>query len=341
MAPAPPSEARAFPTMSAVRNSNQPPAPPALAPMLVPVGQHQGRPPLPLGRAFTLIGSTASARLYLPSKAVSRCHAAVINTGGGLFVRDLASRTQTRVNGQPIVEADLREGDVLQVGPFTFRFTDPTALAARPPALPAPPAALEVEGLDAPLPLKGRSVLIGRRESADISLTENSASSAHALLLVLEGHHLVRDLGSRTGTLVNGVKVHEQVLDAGDVLRVGETDFRYVPLGRAAASAAKARGPAAPQSAEVRPAAAGSAAAASDNDGGLDLIPLDPPAEDGGLSPSPELGDAKRADDAASDSGLLPPNDRRSGDDDGVSSRGELSATEGEEIDLRPADSPP
>ena len=46
-----------------------------------------------LNRLFTLIGSAPSARLYLPSKSVSRCHAVVINTDTGLFIRDLASRT--------------------------------------------------------------------------------------------------------------------------------------------------------------------------------------------------------------------------------------------------------
>lgn len=213
--------------MPAVRNANPPPAAPGLAPMLVPVGQHRGEQPLPLNRPFTLIGSAPSARLYLPSKAVSRCHTAVLNTGSGLFVRDLASRTGTRVNGQLATDADLREGDVLEVGAFSFRFTDPTAPRARPPALPAPAAVFEVDELDEPIPIRDRAMVIGRRETADISLTENAASSAHALVFVMDGRHLLRDLNSRTGTWVNGVKVHEHVLSPGDVLRVGETTFRY------------------------------------------------------------------------------------------------------------------
>ena len=260
--------------MPAVRVSNPPPADPEPAPMLVPVGQHKGGKPLSLKRSFTLIGSSASARLYLPSKAVSRCHSVVINTGGGLFVRDLASRTQTRVNGQPVNEADLREGDVLQVGPFTFRFTDPTAPAVKPPSLPGPAAAFEVEGLDVPLPLRGRTVLIGRRESADISLTENSASSAHALLVVLEGRHIIRDLSSRTGTFVNGVKIHEQVLSPGDVLRVGETEMRYTRTAGAPEPAAPAKKPT--DDATARPAPAQPPAQApSGNHGDIDLAPMD------------------------------------------------------------------
>src|SRR3954447_397376 len=220
--------------MPALRTSNPKPAQPAPTPMLVPVGQHHGRQPLSLGRAVTLIGSTAAARLYLPSKAVSRCHAVIINTGAGLFVRDLASRTGTRLNGQPVEESDLREGDVLQVGTFTFRFTDPTAPPVKPPTLPGPSAELEVEELDQPLRLARRATLIGRRETADISLTETSASSAHALLFAFEGRHMLRDLNSRTGTFVNDVKVHEHALESGDLFKVGETSFRYVRKGAAA-----------------------------------------------------------------------------------------------------------
>jgi pSer/pThr/pTyr-binding forkhead associated (FHA) protein len=262
--------------MAALRTSNSQPAPPAPTPLLVPVGQHQGRQPLTLGRTITLIGSTAAARLYLPSKAVSRCHAVIINTGAGLFVRDLASRTGTRLNGQPVDEVDLREGDVLQVGTFTFRFTDPTAPPVKPPSLPAPPAVLEVDELDRPLPVTRRVTLVGRRESADISLTEDSASSAHALLYVFEGRHMLRDLNSRTGTLVNGVKIHEHALESGDLFTVGDTTFRYVRKGsapvangkpsQAAAPAAEREPDLLPVDVAPSPSPPGSAAAAADDE---------------------------------------------------------------------------
>src|SRR3954451_10338167 len=113
-------------------------------PSLVPQGAHDGKRPMTLNRLFTLIGSAPSARLYLPSKAVSRCHAVIINADTGFYVRDLASRTEVIVNGRPVREADLHDGDVLQVGPFTFRFTDPTSAGRRRPA-PNPPAVAVLE----------------------------------------------------------------------------------------------------------------------------------------------------------------------------------------------------
>src|SRR4051812_17186853 len=274
MAPAPGQHARLFlPPMSAVRNTPPPSAP---GPMLVPIDKHQGETPLPLGRLVTLVGSSPSARIYLPSKSVSRCHAVIINTAGGLFVRDLASRTQVRVNGRVVNEADLRDADVLQIGTFTFRFADAPARGARTPAPPVPAAALDVQGLDEPLPVSGRSVLIGRRETADVSLTENSASSAHALIFIAEGKHLLRDLNSRTGTYVNGVKIHEHALSPGDVVRVGETSFRYVRAGEAAAPAGDGTSEVEKSAIEIEPIEPEVLQEAPSNDGVVDELLVRP-----------------------------------------------------------------
>ena len=321
--------------MPAVRSSQPPPASPAPTPVLVPVGSHKGQQPLSLGRTVTLIGSTAASRLYLPSKAVSRCHAVIINTGAGLFVRDLASRTGTRVNGQLVTEADLREGDVLQVGTFTFRFTDPTAPPVRPPAPPAPPAVLEVDELDEPLPLTGRATLIGRRETADISLTENAASSAHTLLFVAGGKHLLRDLNSRTGTFVNGVKVHEHSLESGDVLKAGETTFRYVRQG--AAQAKPAEKAAAPKVEEPAP---------------LDSVPIEvaPLIESEPPSPQPpERPDTQSHDGNGNGGGigLLEMGERNGGDEPDAAAPSPAPSdviprdtSEGQEIPLAPMEPP-
>ena len=230
----------------------------APVPSLVPQGPHAGQRPMTLNRLFTLIGSAPSARLFLPSKSVSRCHAVIINSDTGFFVRDLASRTMVLVNGQPVRESDLDEGDTIQIGPFTFRFTDPDARRRSKPVAPTE-AALEVEGLDEPIRVDERLVLIGRRETADVSLTENSASSAHAVIIATGGGHVIRDLNSRTGTFINGAKIHEHVLSPGDTIRVGETTMRYArdraaPLAPPAApthAPTHAPAPAAPARAEA------------------------------------------------------------------------------------------
>jgi hypothetical protein len=184
----------------------------------------------------------------------------------------------------------------LQIGPFTFRFTDPTAARGRPAPVPPAVALLEAEGLSEPLRLEDRLVLIGRRETADISLTENSASSAHAVLIATSGGHVVRDLNSRTGTFVNDAKIHEHVLEPGDMVRVGETTMRYgrarnqsVALPVAPAAPAARVAPAAPVAAPAAPAAAPEAVAKPEADASEAEKGAEPEAE-------PETGPKRSSD---------------------------------------------
>ena len=216
----------------AVRSTKTPAAPtagggtPAREPALVPHGAHAGKPALPLHRPLILIGSRQRAHVHLISNSVSRVHAVIINTDHGSYVRDLASRTGTIVNGRHVKEAGLRHSDTIQVGTFQFKFSDPTGRGPLAAATRAPAAVLHLPDRG-PLPLEARTVLIGQRDSCDIALHSAAVSTAHALIFELNGRHFVRDLGSRTGTFINGRQVHQEALDVGDMIRVGETAIRY------------------------------------------------------------------------------------------------------------------
>ncbi len=68
---------------------------------------------------------------------------------------------------------------------------------------------------------------------ADVALPDDGAISARHAVLERYGERIVlRDLGSTNGTAVNGVPVEGSVVLAeGDVLRMGQTDFRVsLPL---------------------------------------------------------------------------------------------------------------
>ena len=114
---------------------------------LLPQAEHAGKPAMPLGaHQFTLIGSRNRAHLHLLSTTISRNHAGIVLTKGGLYVRDLASRAGVILNGRKVKESDLHDGDLLQVGSFKFKFQDPAG-TIRLPAAPRPPLAmLEMDG---------------------------------------------------------------------------------------------------------------------------------------------------------------------------------------------------
>ncbi|WP_437678119.1 sigma 54-interacting transcriptional regulator [Sorangium sp. So ce131] len=66
-------------------------------------------------------------------------------------------------------------------------------------------------------------VLLGRGPGADVRLRNTSASREHAKIVVLDGRAQLVDLGSRNGTLLNGVRVDgARPLGSGDVVSIGD-----------------------------------------------------------------------------------------------------------------------
>ncbi len=77
--------------------------------------------------------------------------------------------------------------------------------------------------------LTHEALTIGRGPLNDLQLDQDEfASGKHALVDPRRDGVWVEDLGSTNGTFVNGVRLSSsRRLAPGDVLRVGETDFRY------------------------------------------------------------------------------------------------------------------
>jgi len=77
-------------------------------------------------------------------------------------------------------------------------------------------------------PLYSEAVSMGREPSQEIALVQDStASRRHATVYYLNGAWGVRDEGSANGTWVNGVRITDQPLFPGDVIRVGQTELRF------------------------------------------------------------------------------------------------------------------
>jgi pSer/pThr/pTyr-binding forkhead associated (FHA) protein len=74
--------------------------------------------------------------------------------------------------------------------------------------------------------LNGHPVLIGRNWDADIHIPDNWVSSRHCEIHQLGRTLVVRDVGSRNGTFVNGFRISETHLFPGDTLTIGTTFFQ-------------------------------------------------------------------------------------------------------------------
>jgi hypothetical protein len=70
-------------------------------------------------------------------------------------------------------------------------------------------------------------MIIGRHSTNDIPLPDRTVSKRHAVIGRVRGQAVVKDLGSRNGTFVNGQKVEKAILACGDRLKVGSVMLRF------------------------------------------------------------------------------------------------------------------
>jgi FHA domain len=69
---------------------------------------------------------------------------------------------------------------------------------------------------------------IGRSGEADVQIDDRYASGLHARIFSREGRIYVEDMRSTNGTILNQATLHgEAELIDGDVVRIGDTEFRY------------------------------------------------------------------------------------------------------------------
>lgn len=100
-----------------------------------------------------------------------------------------------------------------------------------------------------------RRTRIGRAPGCEMQIESSSVSRHHALVLMSSRDVIIEDLNSTNGVLVNGRKISRQLLNDGDLLTIGEAQFRLsvklaprvleapAPLATPAAVAATLEGP--------------------------------------------------------------------------------------------------
>jgi two-component system, NtrC family, response regulator GlrR len=73
----------------------------------------------------------------------------------------------------------------------------------------------------------GKRAVIGTHESADLVVNDRTVSRFHCDITLADGRAVIRDLGSRNGTLVDGVSVVQGHLRSGATLTLGRTQVRF------------------------------------------------------------------------------------------------------------------
>jgi pSer/pThr/pTyr-binding forkhead associated (FHA) protein len=87
---------------------------------------------------------------------------------------------------------------------------------------------LASNGKDSVFEIDAVAVTVGRGHANDIPLDDEFASTQHARLEARSDGIWLEDIGSTNGTSVNGALIDgPKKLAPGDVIRIGDTDFRF------------------------------------------------------------------------------------------------------------------
>jgi len=85
---------------------------------------------------------------------------------------------------------------------------------------------IRIDGSHEKVHALGRRTRIGRAPGCELQVDSSSVSRHHALVLTNSRDVIIEDLHSTNGVLVNGRKVTRQLLTDGDILIIGEAQFR-------------------------------------------------------------------------------------------------------------------
>jgi len=72
-----------------------------------------------------------------------------------------------------------------------------------------------------------KSIIIGRATKVDLTLQDPTVSRNHARIEIIDGIPVLIDLGSLSGTQVNGKKITKTGLKSGDTIQVGDTQLFF------------------------------------------------------------------------------------------------------------------
>lgn len=83
------------------------------------------------------------------------------------------------------------------------------------------------DGREVEIPMRWKHAVLGRREDCQVRIPLANVSRQHCEIVVEADGLLVRDLGSSNGTFVNGDRIQEHTITAGDMLTVGSVVFVF------------------------------------------------------------------------------------------------------------------
>jgi pSer/pThr/pTyr-binding forkhead associated (FHA) protein len=196
------------------------------------------------------IGRAEENTVRLTERNISRRHARLTKPGERWVLFDLSSYNGCYVNGQRVSDQhEIVHGDLVQLGDYRLQVIDDTVVEAAPfdkaVTMPAAPRSQALLGqpdrlvmvvgpsVGAEYPLtQDHPLVMGRGEECDVPVNHPSVSRVHAEIQPLgDGRYEIVDRESANGVRVNGVELPRTLLDARDVIELGDVILKFIPAG--------------------------------------------------------------------------------------------------------------
>jgi pSer/pThr/pTyr-binding forkhead associated (FHA) protein len=192
------------------------------------------------------IGRAETNSVRLTERNISRQHASLLRRNNHWVIQDLASYNGVFVNGLRVSEGqELTGQDLVQIGDYRLEFADTEPTTDESAPLPAFGSTAEsiidrdrlvvVVGPEpgAEFALSDTLMVLGRGEECDVILNHASVSRVHAEIQSLgDGRYEILDRESANGVRVNGVELQRSLLDARDMIELGEVVLKFIPAGQ-------------------------------------------------------------------------------------------------------------
>ena len=212
----------------------------SLAWLVVTQGPSEGKS-IQLKEGNNTIGRALDSDLQIDDASVSRSHAMLSVKDDEFTLVDLGSASGTRVGDRRIAGVPVSANSVIVVGQTRLGVVNvdvtqgtPSSGATIVTASSGHSLSLVAQsGPDAgrSFPLASAQNVIGRDPSAQVVLTDPNVSRRHAMIRVDADRATIADLGSMSGTSVNGESIRGVRIAMGDKVAIGQSEFTLMRPG--------------------------------------------------------------------------------------------------------------
>ena len=194
-----------------------------------------------LKEGTTYIGRESREGISLDDQYISRKHAMLKVEKGQVHIFDFGSTGGTKVNGVTIGAKTLQPDSVIQVGETEFKVFEVDSPRQFDLATMSGKTMVDRRGEHSAVLMvtagqdAGKSFIlteganiVGRGVNSNVSLNDDSVSRDHAVIRCHGGKLTIFDLGSTSGTSVDGQRCGGLKVNNGDVIRMGRSELTVI-----------------------------------------------------------------------------------------------------------------